>query len=315
MTNTSIGIDIGGTKIYIAVLKDGDMIGDPFKFSTPDTKEELLNIITGSIEKILAKYPEVKFVGIATAGAVNKEGEKIIGSTGNMPDGYNTIDFKEVLSSRFGLDVLIENDANAAAYAEYKIGAAKGQSNTITVTLGTGIGGGIIIDGHLLKGKTGVAAEVGHMQISENPKRKCACGAYDCWEAYASGTGYAINAKEMTLEVPAKERGFLKDKNIDEITSFDIIEGKKQGDILCKQIHERWENLVLKGLIALGNIFDPESIVISGGMVDCIDLRKLEERLNKELAAASKVKLLRAQAGNYAGMLGAILLAEEKFGA
>jgi glucokinase len=313
MAKTSIGIDIGGTKIYIAVIKDGEMAAEPFKFSTPDTKEELMNIVTGSVEKILAKYPECKVVGIATAGAVNKEGTKIIGSTGNMPEGYNTLDFKETLSSQFGLDVLIENDANAAAYAEYKIGAARGQDNTITITLGTGIGGGIIIDGNLLKGKSGVAAEVGHMQISENPKRKCTCGAYDCWESYASGTGYAINAKEMVLDVPAKERGFLKDKNIDTITSFDIIEGKKCGDKLCQQIHERWENLVLKGLIALGNIFDPESIVISGGMVDCIDLKKLEDRLNKELTASSKVRLLRAQAGNYAGMLGAILLAEEKY--
>lgn len=158
-----------------------------------------------------------------------------------------------------------------------------------------------------------MAAEVGHISLSEEPKRMCTCGSYDCWESYASGTGYAINAKEMTLEVPVKDRGFLKDKNIDEITSFDVIEGKKQGDALCQKIHDRWENLVLKGLIALGNIFDPENIVISGGMVDCIDLKKMEEKLNKELVAAKNVKLLRAQAGNYAGMLGAILLAEEKF--
>lgn len=314
MTNLTIGIDIGGTKIYIGVLKNEKLITEPFKFSTPKTLDELVNIITGSIEKILAKYPECKTVGIATAGAVNKEGTRIIGSTGNMPEGYNTVDFKEILSNNFGLNVLIENDANAAAYAEYKIGAAKGQENTITVTLGTGIGGGIIIDGKLLKGKSGVAAEIGHMHLSETPKRQCTCGSFDCWESYASGTGYAINAKEMALEVPQKDRGFLKDKNIDEITSFDVIEGKKQGDPLCKKIHERWENLVFKGLIALGNIFDPESIVISGGMVDCLDLKKIEEDLNNEVAASSKIKLLRAQAGNLSGMIGAVLLAEEKFG-
>lgn len=313
MTNTSIGIDIGGTKIYIAVIKEGKMIADPFKFSTPDTKEELLNIITGSVEKILAKYPECKIVGIATAGAVNREGTKVVGSTGNMPEGYSSLDLRGVLTSQFGLDVLIENDANAAAYAEYKIGAAKGHLNTITVTLGTGIGGGIIVEGNLLKGKSGVAAEVGHIQISEDPKRQCTCGVFDCWESYASGTGYAINAKEMALEIPQKDRGFLKDKNIDEITSFDVIEGKKQGDKLCQRIHERWENLVFKGLVALGNIFDPESIVISGGMVDCIDLKKMEDKLAKELVAAEKIKLLRAQAGNFAGMMGAVLLAEERF--
>lgn len=313
MTNSTIGIDIGGTKIYIGVLKEGKLLADPFKFSTPKTIEELINIVTGSVEKILAKYPECKTVGIATAGAVNKEGSRIIGSTGNMPEGYNTVDFKEILEGQFGLNVLIENDANAAAYAEYKVGAAKGQSDTITVTLGTGIGGGIIIDGKLLKGKSGVAAEIGHMHLSEEPKRRCTCGSYDCWESYASGTGYAINAKEMALEIPQKDRGFLKDKNIDEITSFDVIEGKKQNDELCKKIHDRWENLVYKGLIALGNIFDPESIVISGGMVDCLDIKKLEDKLNKELTASSKVKLLRAQAGNFAGMMGAVLLAEEKF--
>lgn len=313
MTNLTIGIDIGGTKIYIGVLKNDELIAEPFKFSTPKTLEELVNIITGSVEKILAKYPECKTVGIATAGAVNKEGTKIIGSTGNMPENYNTVDFQGILSNQFGLNVLIENDANAAAYAEYKIGAAKGQQNTITVTLGTGIGGGIIIDGKLLKGKSGVAAEIGHMHLSEIPKRQCTCGSYDCWESYASGTGYAINAKEMALEIPQKDRGFLKDKNIDEITSFDVIEGKKQNDPLCKKIHERWENFVFKGLIALGNIFDPESIVISGGMVDCLDLKKIEDKLNKEVAASSKIKLIRAQAGNFSGMIGAVLLAEEKF--
>lgn len=312
MNTTSIGIDIGGTKMYIAALREGKILGEPFKFSTPDSSEQLLNIITGSVEKILAKYPECKVVGIATAGAVNKENTGVVGSTGNMPDGYSEIDFKDVLGNQFGLDVLIENDANAAAYAEYKIGAAKGHENTITVTLGTGIGGGVIIDGHLLKGKSGVAAEVGHMHLSEEPKRKCTCGSHDCWEAYASGTGYAINAKEMALEVPAKQRGFLKGKNIDEITSFDVIEGKNQGDELCQKIHARWENLVLKGLIALGNIFDPESIVISGGMVDCLDLQTVEDKLNEELTA-SIVKLLRAQAGNFAGMIGAVLLAEERF--
>lgn len=312
MNNTSIGIDIGGTKIYVAALKEGKILGEPFKFSTPDTSEQLLNIILGSVEKILAKYPECKVVGIATAGAVNKENTAIMGSTGNMPDGYSSINFKEALGKQFGLEVLIENDANAAAYAEYKVGAAKEQDNTITITLGTGIGGGVIVDGKLLKGKSGVAAEVGHMHLSEEAKRKCTCGSYDCWESYASGTGYAINAKEMALEVPGKQRGFLKGKNIDEITSFDVIEGKKQGDELCQKIHARWENLVLKGLIALGNIFDPESIVISGGMVDCINLEELEKKLNKELTA-SDVKLLRAKAGNFAGMIGAVLLAEERF--
>ena len=310
----TIGIDIGGTKIYIAPVENGQILGEPFKFSTPKTAQELINVVTGSVEKILAKYPECKVVGIATAGAVNKENTKVTGATGNMPEGYTDVDFAEILDSRFGLKTLIENDANAAAYAEYKIGAAQGHENTITITLGTGIGGGIIIDGNLLRGKSGVAAEVGHMQLSEEPKRQCTCGSYDCWESYASGTGYAINAKEMLLEVPPKDRGFLKDKNIDEITSYDVIEGKKQGDALCQKIHERWESLVLKGLVALGNIFDPESFVISGGLVNCIDIEKMEKELNTLLTASKDIKILRAQAGNFAGMLGAVLLAEEKLG-
>lgn len=310
----TIGIDIGGTKIYIAPVQNGEILGEPFKFSTPKTAQEVVNVVTGSVEKILAKYPECKIVGIATAGAVNKENTKVTGATGNMPEGYTDIDFAGILESRFGLKTLIENDANAAAYAEYKIGAAQGHSDTITITLGTGIGGGIIIDGKLLRGKSGVAAEVGHIQLSEVPKRQCTCGSYDCWESYASGTGYAINAKEMLLEVPPKDRGFLKEKNIDEITSYDVIEGKNQGDVLCQKIHDRWESLVLKGLVALGNIFDPESFVISGGLVNCIDIEKMEVELNSLLTASKDIKILRAQAGNFAGMLGAVLLAEEKLG-
>jgi glucokinase len=306
----TIGIDIGGTKICAAVIQNGQIISDIKSFKTPKTTKEILETLFKAIEE-LKTSSKVDFVGIATAGAVDINNSKVIGSTGNLPEGYNKLDLKEEIEKKFGLITFVENDANAAAYAEYKIGASKGHQNTITVTLGTGIGGGIIVNGQLLRGKSGAAAEIGHIQLSWKNERQCTCGAWDCWESYASGTGFAKNAVEMAKQLPEFKHSVLKDHNIDELTTHDVIQGHKNNDAFCNLVHERWEKLVLMGLLALANIFDPESIVLSGGMAQFINFKKLEEKVNSEIVT-NPIKLLHAKAGNHAGMIGAALLAEEK---
>ncbi|OGI02587.1 MAG: hypothetical protein A2104_10390 [Candidatus Melainabacteria bacterium GWF2_32_7] len=308
----SIGIDIGGTKISAAAVNNGQIISEVLSFGTPNNIEGIVNTIFEAIEILKDQY-NAKFVGIATAGTVNLDNSRVTGSTGNLPKGYNTIEFKKIIEEKYGLKTLIENDANAAGYAEYKIGNAKGDRNTVVLTLGTGIGGGVIVDGKLLKGKSGGAAECGHIPIIWGKKRPCTCGGWDCWEAYASGTGYAKNAQEMAREIPLEERtGLLKDKNPEDLTTYDIIEGLSVGDSFAKKVHDHWEELVVLGLIAYSNIFDPDSIILSGGMAKFVTFEKVEKELNERIVVPY-VKVLHAKAENYAGIIGAAILATEKF--
>lgn len=285
----ALGIDIGGTKIcYGIVNENGEIIGEVTKISTPDTLPEIKDVL----KKIISENEsEVDRIAIATAGAVNRENTRVISSTGNLPEGYNTINFEELSSKK----VFVENDANAAAWAEYKIGSAKGHQNTITVTLGTGIGSGIIVDGKLLRGKSGAAGEM-HFKIYPDKRRKCTCGSYDCWEAYGSGTALTVTAREM-----------LEDDNI---TSYDIIEGVKNNDEKSRLVFMRWQNDILVGLIGLANIFDPDSIVLSGSMADFVNYEILQEAVNSEIVT-TPTKILHAKMKNNAGMIGSALLSFE----
>lgn len=311
-SNAALGIDIGGTKISMGILIGGEIKSRIITAKTPCTKEEILEKILEGVETLTKEY-KVQAIGIATAGAVNKDNTRVIGSTGNLPKGYSEIDFKNEIEKKFGIKTLLENDANAAAYAEYKAGAAVGHKNTIVVTLGTGVGGGIIAEGMLIRGKSGAGAEVGHMPISWRKERSCTCGDWDCWESYASGTGYAVTAREIAKKTPPGSRtGVIKEKDIATLTTHDIILGVYHGDEFCKQVHEAWVEFVLCGLINLVNVFDPESIVLSGGMAKFIDFDDLNIRLDKRCHIAKTI-IIPAKAENNAGIIGAAMLAAEKF--
>ena len=309
--NIILGIDIGGTKMLFACVEQEKIIGDILSYKTPDSLEELLSLIYLNIEKFLEQYP-IKAAAIATAGTVDLENSKVTGSTGNLPKGYDRINLKEILEEKFKIPLFIENDANAAAFAEFKAGNAKGHLNTITLTLGTGIGGGIIVEGKLLKGKTGAAAEVGHIPITRDKNRKCTCGNWGCWEAYASGTGYAINARQMAMEISAeKKTGILKNKIISELSTYDIIEGLKYNDTFAIKVHDLWEEYLSDGLVALTNIFEPESILMSGGMAKFINYENLNAKVSERILV-SQTSLIPAKFDNLAGILGAAYLVSEK---
>ncbi len=312
-SHSSIGIDIGGTKISAATVKDNKITSDVRVVNTSDTSDEILEQVL-EITAALVKSNGVNFLGIATAGAVDKDNLKVIGSTGNLPDGYIDIDFKNEIEKKFKLPTLLENDANAAAYAEYKTGNGIGKSNVIVITLGTGVGGGIIIDDKLMRGSSGAGAECGHIIMSFDRKRKCTCGTWDCWEAYASGTGYTITANEMAASIAKnKKTGLLLTKKIGNITTYDIIEGLKNNEEFAIKVHNTWENHVLLGLVSLANIFDPECFILSGGMADFINYEKIQKELS-EMTIISRAQVLPAKAKNNAGIIGAGILAAQKYG-
>lgn len=286
----ALAFDIGGTKIYSTIIDEtGNVLSDVAKFSTPKSLEEIKNILTTEITK---HESEVDTIAIATAGAVNNENTKVISSTGNLVENYKTLEF-QTLSTK---PVFVENDANAAAWAEYKIGSSQNCPNSIMLTLGTGVGGGIILNNLLYKGKSGAAGEM-HFKMYPDKRRKCTCGSYDCFESYASGTGLKITAEEIS-----------KNPNI---TTYDVIEGVNKGDETMIKILDTWQNDITQGIIGLANIFDPDCFVLSGSMAEFVDIKKVENIVNSEIVTTA-TSIRKASAGNFAGMVGVSLLALEK---
>ena len=300
-----LAIDVGGTKLSYAIVNEkGEFLTEVKKTSTPKKINELIQ----TFKNIIAENEkEVDMTAFATAGAVNIENTKVDSSTPNLPKGYNDIDFS-TLSNK---PVFVENDANAAAWAEYKVGSAIGEDNNITITLGTGVGGGFIVNGKLLRGKSGRGGEVGSIKINGRG-RVCTCNRIDCWESYASGTGLKYTAEEVAETDSIFSTSIFKDKLPKEVTTYDIIAGLKENDEYSTKVFNIWKQDLITGLINITNIFDPETIVISGGMGEFINTNEIENAVNNEIVV-SPIKIKLAKAGNYAGMIGAALLCCEKF--
>ena len=285
----ALAFDIGGTKIYSSIIDEtGKILSEIDKFHTPKSIDGILDILKGQIAKF---ENEVDVIAISTAGAVNNENTAVNGSTGNLVSGYSSINFQELSKKR----VFLENDANAAAWAEYKIGASKGTNVSVMITLGTGVGGGIIVNNKLLKGKSGAAGEM-HFKMYPDKRRKCTCGSWDCFEAYASGTALKVDAEEML--------------NNPKVTTYDVMDGVKNGDKKMTEIFNRWINDITIGVNGLTNLFDPDCIVLSGSMAQFVDAKKMEEAVNCDIVT-SPTSIRIATAGNYSGMIGAALLAFE----
>ena len=286
----ALGIDVGGTKIYSAVIdENGKIISDIEKNPTPKTFDEIKSLF----ESIIKKHEkDVDIVAFSTCGAVNNDNDHILGSTGNIAQGYPDMPFKQ-LSSK---PVFVENDANCAAWAEYKIGASKGSKVSVMLTLGTGVGGGIIINNELLKGQNGAAGEM-HFKMYSDKRRKCTCGNWDCFEIYASGKGLQITASEISGNA--------------DITTYDVIDGVKNSDRQMIEIFDKWQNDITNGIIGLSNIFDPDCVVLSGSMAQFVDVKKIQDNANKEIIT-TPIEVKKATTGNYSGMIGSALLAFEK---
>ena len=286
----ALAFDIGGTKIYSTIVDEfGKVVGDIDKFSTPKTLDEIKTLLKSQIAKF---EKDVDIIAIATAGSIDNANTRVMGSTGNLVEGYHTIDFQSLSNKK----VFLENDANSAAWAEYKIGASKGSSVSVMLTLGTGVGGGIIINDRLLKGKSGAAGEM-HFKMRTDKHRKCTCGSWDCFEAYASGTALKWDAEEMLFNP--------------NVTTYDVIDGLNKGDKQMTEVFNRWQNDLTAGIIGLANVFDPDCFVLSGSMAQFVDVKKIEEEVNKEIVT-TPTSVCKGITGNYSGMIGVALLAIER---
>lgn len=287
-----LSFDIGGTKIAYAIINEkGEFLNEIIKVSTPKTSAGIYELLKTTVKGL---EDEIDGVAIATAGAVNNDGTKITSHVGNLPEGYNQTDFLSLTNK----PVLVENDANSAGWAEFAIGAAKYCKDVVVLTLGTGVGAGIIVDGKLLKGKSGAAGEM-HFPIDSGHKRKCTCGLFDCFESFASGTGLNANAREFMG---------------DDATSYDVIRGIKEENHQALAAFNQWQDYLTKGLIMLANIFDPEMIVLSGSMAKFVEYEKVNQDVNKQILTQPFL-LKEAVFENNAGMIGAALLLISKLSA
>jgi glucokinase len=322
---TALGIDIGGTKISSGIVHSLKGLSQFQEAPTPKEQgpfiETLAEMAQTLMSKVNSSQEELMGVGIATAGIVDPYQGAILGATGNLPAVQGIAGkLKSILEDRIGLPVYIENDANAAAYGECQHGAAKGKKHVLMVTLGTGVGTGIVIDGKMLHGAHFCAGEGGHIFIAQHEDRKCTCGRWNCWEAYASGSGFTQTARETikALEDKTLAKAIAGESNVenntdwDSITSHQVIAAWKTGDPLAQSILDVWHEHVALGIGALCNVLDPEVVIIGGGMAQFVNFEKLTQRVSA--LSMPPVSLLPAALGNQAGIIGAASLAMAYFG-
>jgi glucokinase len=288
----TIGIDIGGTKISSALVYQGKIKGEIHKIKTPQTLEEIKQAVIQMILNLKDNYTTSN-IGIATAGVVDVTTGQVLSATENLPTGYNSINFKDTIETTFNINTYIDNDANAAAIGEYLFGAARGTKNTIVLTIGTGIGAGIIINNKIFRGSQFAAGECGHIIISQDKDRPCTCGKHGCWEAYASGTGLTTTARIIAKKL---------NKNPANYDSFTVIEGIKNNNSTCLKIYNIWLEHLSSGLISLMNVFDPDSIVLGGSMAEHIDFKELNSLVSNK--SPSRIEIKKAKLGNNAGIIG-----------
>lgn len=285
-----LAFDIGGTKIaYATVDRNGKILNEVIRHPTPAAPGAAAKLL----KTIIAQFEDqIDAVAVSTAGTVDRTNSRITGSVGNMPEGYMDTDFK-ALSTK---PVVVENDANSAVWAEHVLGNAKGYDNVILLTLGTGVGVGIIADGRLLVGKSGAAGEV-HFPVRYDNNRLCGCGRYDCLEIYMSGKALGLEAKEV-----------YKDDNV---TSHTVIEGLKQNSLPAVTAFHNWQEMVKNGIMIFADIFDPEVILLGGSMAHFIDYKRLNDEANR-MIVTTPFELKEASFENNAGLVGAALLCVQK---
>jgi len=310
-----VGIDLGGTNIVAGVVDENYNIvaKSSVKTNCPrPAKEIAADMAFVALEAItLAKLSvsDIEWIGVGTPGIANSE-TGIIEYSNNL--GFENTPMVKYIQEYINLPVFIENDANAAAYGEFVAGAAKGAKNAICITLGTGVGSGIIIDGKIYSGSNFAGGEIGHTVIVAGGAQ-CSCGRKGCFEAYSSATGLIRMSKEAMIEHPETkmiEIAEQRDGKVNARTAFDAM---KAGDAVAKEVVDTYIKYMSCGITNTINIFQPDVICIGGGVCNEGDvlLLPLKALVQKEVYSKNSPKnseLVIAKLGNDAGIIGAAFL-------
>lgn len=310
-----LGIDLGGTNIVAGVVDENFNIVATAKRKTncPRPADEILDdmaaVALEAVEAAGLKKEDIEAAGVGSPGAIDPA-NGVVCFAGNL--GFHNLAMAEMLKERTGFDFYLENDANAAAYGEYVAGAGKGTNNFMMITLGTGVGGGIIIDGKLYSGSNYAGAELGHVVISMDGEM-CSCGRQGCWEAYASATALIRQTKQAMIKYPESIMWKLCGNDINAVNGLTAFEAMRQGDSAGKAVVDKYIYYIAVGIANNINIFQPDVICIGGGVSKEGDnlIIPIKEFVNGDNFARNidkKAEIKTATLGNDAGIIGAAYL-------
>ncbi len=309
MDRKVFGVDIGGTTVKMGMFtSDGELVDKwEIKTRTEDNGKNILPDIAGSIKERMEKdglsNEDVAGIGLSVPGPVDDNG--IVHKCVNL--GWGVFDIDEEMRKYIDLPVFAGNDANAAALGEVWKGGGKGCSNVVVVTLGTGVGGGIIVNGKILSGYSGAGGEIGHIHIDDDETEKCGCGNTGCLEQYASATGIARLAVKR-LEKDDKPSSIRGVSSMNAKVVFDAV---KAGDALAIEVAEQFGEILGKGLSIIADVTNPEMFVIGGGVSKAgqIVIDFIQKNYVKYVFHGSRdTKFALATLGNDAGIYGSAKL-------
>ena len=309
----TIGIDVGGTKVLGGVVDENGKVIATARKDTPRQGGSALTQTIADIAQELIQSHDIESVGVSAAGFVSSDRKTML-ATPNIAD-WNGVNLDAELTKLIGLDVIIENDANAAAWGEAKFGAGRNQDHMMMLTVGTGIGGGIVVNGSLYRGAFGIAAEFGHMRVVPDG-HLCGCGARGCFEQYASGNALLRHAREAISASPEIARNLLSrgDGSVEGLTGKAITEAARDGDPVALAAFNTTGQWRGAGIATVSVILDPACVVIGGGVIDAgeILLKPTREALERTMPFAGKhpyPQIIAAELGNEAGLVGVADLA------
>ena len=312
MKKYGFGVDIGGTTIKMGFFETNGKLIDKWEIKTDTTNngENILSDVAKAIDNKLAQEAiskdQIQGIGIGVPGPVRES--SVVNRCVNL--GWGVVNVAEELSSLTGLDVKVGNDANVAALGEMWQGGAKGCKDVVMVTLGTGVGGGIIVDGKIVAGFNGAGGEIGHITVNPDEIEACNCGKYGCLEQYTSATGIVRMAKRKM----AKSADETSLRKLENVTAKDIFDAAKEGDELAKELVDELGEILGSALSNIACVVNPEAIVIGGGVskAGAILIDTIQEHFRENaFFACRETRFELATLGNDAGIYGCAALVIE----
>ncbi len=309
----AIGVDLGGTKMLVGVLdRDSQVAWESREKSTGQSEEQLMDLLVREIEAARQARPGVAALGLGIPATIDHD-RGVALSAVNLP--IENLAIRELAGERTGLPVFVDNDANVAALAEHLYGAARGADNAVMLTIGTGIGGGLILGGEIYRGATGAAAELGHMVIAmDGLPCQGSCPGYGHIEAYASGTALGREAREAAAREPDSALGAMLAQG-EVIDGRAVTEAALAGDPTSIGVFDLVGRRLGVALVSFANIFEPEVIVIGGGVIAAGDLLlepARQELRQRALPPMREIPVRAAELGEDAGMIGAAAMARRE---
>jgi glucokinase len=305
----TIGVDLGGTKMQVGVLAGVETLWESRETSRGQDQDELLELLVREVNAARDARPDVVAVGLGIPATIDQKRGVAISAV-NLP--LLDLPVREAVSERVGLPVFLDNDGNVAALAEYRYGAARGKPTMVMLTIGTGIGGGLILGGEIFRGANGAGAELGHVVIqADGPPCQGNCPNHGCVESLASGTALGREGRAAAESAPDSAIGKLLAEGVD-VDGLVVTEAALAGDETAIGVFDLIGSRLGVACASFANIFEPEAIVIGGGVIAAGDLlldpcrKEVRERA---LTPMNQTPILEATLGNDAGMIGAAALA------